>query len=305
MKPLSWWPRKFWTQIRLSYEMLTQPPDVLFIPAHLPPLCHPKKLVVTIHDLAFKQYPEVYSTKELRLQKWGIKQVLKKAWRIIVPSQFTKDEIVKYYPDLASDNIFVVPHGVDHDKFKTKNLKLKTKENTILYIGRLEHKKNLIPLVKAFNLINNLKLEIKNLKLILVGSPGFGYADIKREIDASPYKSNIHQLGWIDRDGLVDQLNQASLFVLPSLYEGFGLPLLEAMACGTAVACSDIPSLKEVGADVPLYFNANDPQDIAQKIILLLTDEALRRQKINQGLKRASEYTWQATAQKTWQVLTT
>ena len=77
------------------------------------------------------------------------------------------------------------------------------------------------------------------------------------------------------------------------------------MACGTAVACSDIPSLKEVGADVPLYFNANDPQDIAQKIILLLTDEALRRQKINQGLKRASEYTWQATAQKTWQVLTT
>ena len=107
---LHWPARYFWTQLRLSLEMMIHPPDVLFIPAHLPPLVHPKRLVITVHDLAFKEYPNVYSKKELWLQEWGIRRVLKKAWRIITPSEFTKNEIVKYYPWADANKIFFVPH---------------------------------------------------------------------------------------------------------------------------------------------------------------------------------------------------
>src|SRR3990167_2305876 len=144
------WPLKyFWTQGRLSLEMIANPPDILFIPAHLPPLIHLKKLVVTIHDLAFKQYPEVYSAKELRLQEWGIKRILKRAWRIITPREFTKSEIHRYYPALAKDNIFVVPHGVEHGVLQNQKSKCKN----ILYVGRLESKKNIVNLIKAFNIL--------------------------------------------------------------------------------------------------------------------------------------------------------
>ncbi len=220
-----------------------------------------------------------------------------------MPSEFTKSEIERYYG--RRDNIYVIPHGVDHEQFKVQSSKFKVKEKTILYIGRLEHKKNIINLIKAYNILKNSDFEFRILDLILIGLPGFGYTDIKREIDTSPYKNDIHELGWVNRDGLVDQLNQADLFVLPSLYEGFGLPLLEAMACGTLVACSDIPPLRAVGGDVPAYFNPADPQDMADKIKQLLTDDALQSKKTQQGLERVKLFTWEKAAQKTWEIIST
>ena len=304
VKQLAWLPRKFWTQVRLSYEMLAKPPDVLFIPAHLPPLIHPKKLVVTVHDLAFKQYPEVYSKRELRLQEWGVQRVLKKAWRIITPSEFTKNEVCKWYPRHKKDTIFVIPHGVikvQNSKLKTKNYNSKLK--TIIYIGRLESKKNIVNLIKTFNISKSCKLQVASYKLILIGSPGYGYEAIKKEIDASPYKNDIIQTGWQDREEVAKHLHNATLFVFPSLYEGFGMPLLEAFATGTPVSCSDIPPLREVGADVPLYFNPRDPVDMAEKIQRLLTNPELQKQKSAEGLARAREFSWKRAAEKTLDIL--
>jgi glycosyltransferase involved in cell wall biosynthesis len=308
------WPYKFlWTQLRLSLEMMTNPPDVLFIPAHLPPLVTPKKLVATIHDLAFKQYPEVYSKGELMLQEWGIRRILKQAWRIIVPSEFTKSEIYKYYPKLVRDNIFVVPHGVEHSVFKSQKSKVKFQKckskikNDLLYIGRLENKKNIINLIKAFNIIkNNTSIShypISNIQLLLIGNPGFGYQAIKGEINASTYKTDIKELGWLDRKDIARHLCRATVFVLPSLYEGFGLPPLQAMACGAPVACSDIPPLREVGADVPVYFNPFDPNDIAKKIIKLIKNDDLRQEKIKAGMGRAKQFTWTKAARKTLEII--
>ena len=288
------WPLKyFWTQGRLSLEMIANPPDVLFIPAHLPPLIHPKKLVVTIHDLAFKQYPEVYSKKELRLQEWGIQRVLRKAWRIITPSEFTKSEIQKYYPRLAKNNIFVVPHGVE---LKTQNHNVKLKTN-IVYIGRLEAKKNIVNLIKSFNILK------KNYSLILIGPQGYGYRQIKKEILASPYKNYIQELGWLPHEEVAKHLANARLFVFPSLYEGFGLPLLESFAAGTPAVCSDIPALKEVGGDCALYFNPRDPEDMAEKMRAMIQNSALRSESIERGKTHAKLFSWQRTAEKTFVIL--
>src|SRR3989338_3298025 len=230
---LHWPARYFWTQLRLSLEMMIHPPDVLFIPAHLPPLVHPKRLVITVHDLAFKEYPNVYSKKELWLQEWGIRRVLKKAWRIITPSEFTKNEIVKYYPWADANKIFVVPHEVK--KISAKGgpasgwQNFHSRSKTLLYIGRLEHKKNIINLIKAFNLLKkNYSLLTPHYSLILAGSPGFGYAAIRREIAPSPYKAAIQELGYLPHEEINDLLQTCSVFVFPSLYEGFGMPLLEA-----------------------------------------------------------------------------
>ena len=156
-----------WTQLRLSAEMLKKPPDVLFIPSHLPPLYCPKKTIITIHDLAFKKFPAVYSKKELYLQNIGLSLAIKKAWRIIAPSEFTKSEIKKYYPRAREDNIFTVPHGYDQDIFyQTNKLDQPVVKPGLVSIGRLENKKNIVNLIKAFNIIKN-RGRVKSLKLTL------------------------------------------------------------------------------------------------------------------------------------------
>jgi len=298
------WPIKiFWTQLRLSWEMVKNPPDVLFVPAHLPPLCCPKKLVVTIHDLAFKKYPAAYSFKELMLQKWGIKQVLNRAWKIIVPSEFTKSEILKYYPKLALDNIFVINHGVDQQKFKPsqkdQDSKLKFK---LVYLGRLESKKNIINLIKAFNVLNS-ELIASNCQLFLIGAPGYGYLKIKKEIANSPYKDQIKELGYLKQDKAMSYLQQASVFIFPTLYEGFGLPVLEAQACGVPVACSKISVLQEIANNSVLYFDPQKPKKIARKLAKLLKNFNLRQILINKGLKNSKKYTWEKSAKQTLEVL--
>jgi glycosyltransferase involved in cell wall biosynthesis len=203
------------------------------------------------------------------------------------------------------NKIFVVPHGVDHEIFKEPPAqKVKRKPSTLLYIGRLEHKKNIKNLIEAFNILNSI-FQIRNAQLVLVGSPGYGYGAIKKEIEKSPYQNNIIQTGWANQAKTVEYLQNATMLVFPSLYEGFGLPILEAAACGAPICCSDIAPFQEVAGDIPVYFNPADSKSIAESIWRLLQDEHSRKQKIARGLNRAQQYTWSRSAQKTLEILIT
>lgn len=294
------WPFVFgWTQLRLAAEMLNQPPDVLFIPAHLSPIYCPPKTIITIHDVAFKKFPVVYSKKELFLQKIGLFLAIKKSWRIIAPSEFTKNEIKKYYPKICEDNIFVVPHGYDQETFCQAN---KSDQPGLapglVSIGRLEHKKNIVNLIKAFNIIKS-RGQRPSLKLTLIGGPGFGYQEIKQEIARSNYKNDILELGWQTDKQIAGYLRAAECFVFPSLYEGFGLPLLEAMACACPIAASRIEVFKEIGQDAILYFNPFDPVDMARSIERVVVDKNLQQELRQKGLAIVKNYSWAKAACRT------
>lgn len=288
-----------WTQLRLSAEMFKNPPDILFIPSHLPPLYCPKKTIITIHDVAFKKFPEVYSKKELYLQKIGIARVIKKAWRIIAPSEFTKNEIKKYYPRAREDNIFTVPHGYNQDIFyQTNELDQPAVKPGLVSIGRLENKKNIVNLIKAFNIIKN-RGRVKSLKLTLIGAPGFGYQEIKQEIVKSKYKNDILELGWQTDKQIANYLRSAECFVFPSLYEGFGLPILEAMACACPIAGSKLEVFKEIGQNAMLYFNPFDPADMTKTIEQIIVNKNLQESLARKGLVIVKNYSWLKTARRT------
>jgi glycosyltransferase involved in cell wall biosynthesis len=176
-----------------------------------------------------------------------------------------------------------------------------SKIKNIVYIGRLESKKNIVNLVKAFNFL--CSMFHVSCFMTLIGSPGYGYKTIKKEIDASPFRANINELGWLGREETAIHLADASILAFPSFYEGFGMPILESFASGTQVACSDIPALREVGGDIPLYFDPHNPKDIAEKLNELLTNEILRKQKVAQGLSYAKSWSWEASAKKTLDIL--
>ena len=322
-KVLRWPPGRLWTQLRLSWEMLMHPPDILFIPAHVFPLVHPKKTVMTIHDIAAAQFPAAYDWFERWYSLWSAKQALKKLWKIITPSEFTKNELIK---TLKHKNIktFVVPHGYDSryrkidDQAAIDNVltRYHIKKPFILSVGRWEEKKNTTRIIQAFDQISlQLRrfsteprsqasgLTAYSLQLVLVGKPGHGYEKVKEAYEQSSHKDRILMPGYIDPADLVYIMNAAEVFIFPSLYEGFGLPVLEAMACGTPVVAGKGSSLEEIGGDACVYVDPLNEDDIARGINKIMQNGELRMQNVNSGLTRVKNFSWEKCARETLSIL--
>lgn len=328
VKILRWPFRKLWSQIRLSLELLIHPPDVFFAPGQLIPFFCPAKIVATMHDCAFLAFPQAYNFWGRQYLKWMNKLIIKRADLIITPSEFSKNEILRFYSiaakfrfggnNINEGRIEVIPEAYDADVFKVgsgspssaapqegESYVLKRSSVTrpfIMSVGRLEEKKNTLGIIKAFNI---LKKEPSNnpLKLLLVGQPRVGYEKIKREINLSPYKADIITPGWVSEADVASLLSMAAVFVFPSFYEGFGLPVLEAMACGCPAVLSEGVSLSEVGGDAALYTDPADVSAMASAVSKLLSDHNLRAEKIKAGLARARLFSWEIAAQKTWSLL--
>jgi glycosyltransferase involved in cell wall biosynthesis len=324
-KVLLWQPKRFWTQARLSWEMFTNPPDVLFIPAHVFPLIHPRKTVMMIHDIAAIKFPESYNWFERWYALFSAKMALRKLWKVIVPSEFVKSELEKLEigPPWRRKleigrKICVIKHGVD-EKFKKIDNETDIRQILdkyclnkpfIMSIGRLEEKKNTFRIIESFDILKQLKnFQFPppwrtNFQLLLVGKPGFGYEKVAEAIQKSPYKQDIVVPGFVLEDDLPYLLNAATVFVFPSLYEGFGLPVLEAMACGAPVVASKNNCLEEVCGDAALYVDAENIDEIAGSIKELLCNEVLKQEKIYKGLARVQIFNWEKTAKETFFQLT-
>ncbi len=333
------WPFPYlWTQARLSLEMLFFPPSVLFIPAHTLPIIHPKKSVVTIHDIGFEREKELYGSdnlgpsggllgkifsllaKLLSLGKfspntldyhtWSAKYALKQAKRIIAVSRFTKQEMLEVYK-IQGDKIQVIYNGYDPDLYKKitdqkKIVEILNKYDIafpyIFYVGRLEKKKNTAALVNAFAIMKEKYRGIKH-KLVLVGSASLGFDEVKYVIEEFDLNNEVVITGWVPESDMPYIYNGASLFVFPSLYEGFGIPLVQAMASGVPVAASDIASIREIAAQAALFFNPKDKVDIAEKMAKVLLDKNLADNLINNGLIRAKNFSLNKCARETLAVL--
>ncbi len=307
-KVLNWPPKYLWTMIRLSMEMAIKPPDILFVPAHIIPLVAPNNTITTIMDVGFLRRPEIYPQKELKYHRFGLRQALKKAKKILTISEFSKKEMVELC-QINPDIIKVIHLGFDSGVFKPINdintirrvlgkYNINSQNPFFLYVGRLEEKKNIPGLIKAFA---KFKKENPNLnhKLVLAGTPGHNYDEIKRLIMEYNIEKDIIETGWVAEQDLPYLFNASFAFVFPSFYEGFGIPLLEAMSCDTPILTSRTASIPEVAANAALYFNPVDISDIKNKMVQMVKNNNQRNKIIEQGRLRVKNFSWEKCARET------
>ena len=273
-----------------SYELYWQPN---FIPNSG---IKAKKIVTTVHDFSFILYRDFHPKERIEYFEKYFFNNLDRSDMIITGSEYTKREILKY-TKFKEDKIVVIYHGIDHNLFKVYQkieLGFDLPSKFILSVGSIEPRKNLLRLLKAYQ---GLPLEIKDeYKLLLVGFSGWENSEIISLI--KELEEYVQYLGFISDEELAQVYNLATLFVYPSLYEGFGLPVLEAMACGTAVVSSGLSSLPEVGGDAPLYCDPYSITDIQEKIVSTLADSSKRDSMVKKGLAQAQKFSWQKSAQE-------
>lgn len=291
---------KLWSQVRLSWEMLWAKPDVLFVPSHTVPIIHPKNTVVTLHDLGFKHFPELYSQEELAYHNWTMNFSANHAAQIITPSEYTRQDLIKTY-DLDPAKIHIIWHGFDKDRFRPNpNVK---KKNYILFIGRVEEKKNIRNMIKAYGL---LRQESKvSHKLVLAGSPGFGYDKIKEEMAKLPknIQDDIIETGYISEADYTHRLQEADIFLFTTNFEGFGMPIVEAFACGTPVVTSNVSSMPEIAGNAALIVDPKKPLEIAAALSKLISDSSFKKSLILKGRVRSGLFSWEKAARQTLEVL--
>ena len=294
---------RLWHKFRLPLALFKDKPDIFLELTNGIPAFAPTSSFVLIHDLAFKYFPEAYSKSELIMQDYALDNSTKEAKKIIVTTNATKKDLQKFCK-IEPNRIEVVSLGYDSNQFK-RLIKpvnpLKFKHPFFLYVGRLEARKNVINIVKAFNLLKD-KIST-DYKLVLIGTKGYGYDLINKEIALSKYKDDIIETGYIENKKLVNLMNLATCLLYPSLYEGFGLPILEAFSCKTPVIVSNIETLKEVAGDGALIVNQNSPADISSKMFSILDDKKMRDNLVKSGTKRLKEYNWLNTATKIHKIL--
>lgn len=293
---------RFWTQIRLTREMISHKPDILFVPAHTLPLVFPQKSVVTLHDLGFKHFPELYSSGDLLYHNWAMGHSVKHASHIIAISGFTKKDILSCYT-IDPAKITVIYEGYDEKIFRPLKDKRPRQKPYILFIGRLEQKKNIIGMIKTYALLRQEK-EIKH-QFVLAGNPGFGYDKILVETNRLPaeIKKDIILPGYVSEEKYVELLKNADILFFGTFFEGFGLPPLEAMASGVPVVASNRTSIPEITGKAALLVDPKKPFDMAVALSKIINNEGLRKALISKGLARATLFSWKKTAEKTLEVL--
>lgn len=301
--------KRLWTLIGLSKEIKKNPPDVLFVPSHTLPFCLPKRSVITIHDVAFKYLRKSYSFFQYHYLNWSTKRATKKATKIIVPSQATANDLIDFY-DCKKDKIVIIPHGFAppspvHDNVFKNSLIFKyfgiTKAMTyVLFVGRLESKKNLSRLVEAFGKFSK---KYPKYKLILAGKRGIGFNKILKTVDKLGLMHKIIMPGYVTEHEKAALYKYCKFFAFPSLYEGFGLPILEAFYYKKPVLCSQVSCLPEVAGDAVKYVDPYDTKSIAEGLIDIAESGPKIDVLVERGSQRLKKFSWKDCAKKTLKIL--
>jgi glycosyltransferase involved in cell wall biosynthesis len=301
---------RLWTHIRLSVEMLRDPPDVLFVPSHVLPLVHPRASVVTVHDLGHRYYPEAHTVTQRRYLEWSTCYHVRSAAHLVADSEATKADLVRLY-GADPERVTVSYLGVDPTLRPVRDPELHLRARRkygiggpyVLYVGTLQPRKNLVRLIEAFATLVQRGATDPDLTLVLAGKRGWMSEGLLAKAEEAGIAGRVHLAGYVDEGDLAALYSGAQLFVMASLYEGFCLPVLEAMACGTPVACSNTASLPEVVGDAALTFDPHDVQGIATAMGRLLADEDLRGELMARGRERCTRFTWGACARQVMGVL--
>lgn len=287
--------RLVWTQFRLPAIYRRLEGKLLFSPLPEAPLYTNCRSIVMAHDLIPLRFPRKGSRLTAYF-KYYIPQVLTQAEHIVCNSKATANDLIRFF-DLPAAKITPISLGYDPHQFKFLNLPT---QNYFLYLGRHDAYKNLSRLISAFA---NLP-DYKNYQLWFAGPTDHTYTpQLKAQVQELELTQNIKFLDYVSRENLPIIINQAIALVFPSLWEGFGFPVLEAMACGTPVITSNCASLPEVGGDAVIYINPKNITEITAAMDLLAHSPIKRTQLREQGLERAKQFSWEKTGQQTVQVI--
>ncbi len=317
------WPR-FWTQGGLAIQTFRDKLDLLFIPSHtLPVFINPKlKTILTVHDLGSEYLPFKHQVKQLLYLKFITYYQLKTATKLIAVSNSTKKDLVKRV-GIDPKKIKVIYEGVDKTMFTTT--KTNTKNDTLskydietnkyfLHVGTIQPRKNLERVIEAFKLfreVNEIKeieqtkgdsKTLNNFKLVLAGAKGWDSEDIYNLPKKLGISSQVKFLGRVEEGELAELYKSASGLVFPSLFEGFGLPILEAFACGCPVLTSNTSAMPEIAGDAAILVNPSSTKEIMEGMTELSEDQALRKKLIEKGQNRLKLFSWEKTARETLKV---
>jgi glycosyltransferase involved in cell wall biosynthesis len=290
-------------QFEIPYLSFKKNYNLFHSPHFVFPIFNPGKIILTIHDLTPLLFPDIFSLQARTYMKIMIWLSKFKADKIITVSQNTKDDLVEMF-NYNPKKIKVIYNGVDNSYKIIDNKKLiseiKDKYDTgkdfLLYVGNIKPHKNIPVLLKALSNID------KQNKLVIVGKRDKAYDEIFDIIDQNNLEDRIIFTGFVPDKDLILLYNAATLFVYPSLYEGFGLPPLEAMACGTPVITSNVSSLPEVVGYAAITVDPYNINGLAEEINKVLGNEVLQKAMIKKGIERAKEFTWEKTARETIRV---
>ena len=295
------WLHRLWQRLRLPIpvEVFTGPLDVFYSPDFvLPPTLHATRTLLTVHDLSFLHYPDAFVPSLREYLERVVPRSVARADRVLADSKSTRDDLVAYF-GTPPEKVEVLYSGVDSrfrsEKAPGEEERLKTKYGIeapyVLSVGTLQPRKNYVRLIKAF-----AKLPLANLQLVIAGGQGWLYEEIF--VEAEKHGDRVRVLGFVDDANLPALYRGAELFAFPSLYEGFGIPPLEAMACGVPVVCSNTSSLPEVAGDAALKVDPLDTDGLTEAMVQALKDANLRREMTDKGLAQAARFTWAVAARQ-------
>ncbi len=290
---------RLWTHVRLSAELLGgRRPDVLFVPAHVLPLAHPLPTVVTVHDLGYRHFPEAHPWRQRLYLEWSTRFSARQATHLLADSEATKLDLVRFC-GVPEGKISVVYPGYDDSLRRVDAAEVRARyrlpESYFVHVGTLQPRKNLLRLMEAASLAPEPAC------LVLAGRRGWLSAPIVER--ARELAGRVRLLEYVPDEDLAGLYSGALALVFPSLFEGFGFPALEAMACGTPVICSNTSSLPEVAGGAALLVDPLDGQALLRAMTRMQAEPGLRADLAAQGLARVRRFSWGRAAQETLAVL--
>lgn len=288
-------------RLALSVELLPRFLDVLHSPDFIPPYRGAKRHVITVHDLTFLHYPQYLTADSRRYYNDQIEAACHHADHILAVSEATKNDLIEML-NIPAEKISVQPHGVS-EQYKLLSAhetepvrkKFNLPERYFLHLGTWEPRKNILGLLKGYKQLLENYSDVP--PVVLVGRPGWLFESVRAEIDALGINAHLHWLDNVSDEELPAIYNAATALVSPSFYEGFGMPALEAMACGTVPIVSNRSSLPEVVGDVGLLIDPDDPNSIANALGKVFTEDGWRIAQQGAGISRAHQFTWERSAE--------
>jgi glycosyltransferase involved in cell wall biosynthesis len=297
---------------RLGYELSRRVrqdrPDLLHVQYTAPVECS-APVLASVHDVSYIEHPEYFPRARALQLKWSVGRTVRMANRILTPSEFSRMSILRVYGDLEEEKVLMVPHAAAPEFRPIPREtaaagvrdRLRIPGPFLLCVGDLQPRKNHIGLIRAFARLAHAYPQLKH-ELVLAGKETWFAGEIRRAAAQSGAADRIRFLGWTSDHDLLHLYNACDLFVFPSFYEGFGLPVVEAMACGRAVVCSNTSSLPEVADSAALLVDPYSVDEIVRAVADLLLDSELRARMERLGMQRATHFNWERTARKTLEI---
>lgn len=288
---------RLWTHLRLAWELRRRPPDLFFTPAHVIPLTYRGVSVATIHDLGYFYFPDAHTRRQRAYLNWSTRHNGRRARRIVADSQATKDDLIRHY-GLDGAKIKVVYPGYDPalgpvrdgEHMTAVQRKYGLESSYLLYLGTIQPRKNLVRLIEAF-----AALPDSGHQLVLAGGMGWRSKPILEAIEGldPALRHRIILPGYVADEDKAALISGATALLYPSLYEGFGFPVLEANACGTPVICSNTSSLPEVAGEAALLVDPLDVSRLTAAIEQVLIDQSLREALKRKGFENVGRFDWE------------